>query len=146
MGAGRLLDDQIRAMPRHPGLLTEFSDEAAQMVGQEDFAQLLARFFHPDRKGAAFRCEPLDELPRIGIEFLPQGHHGHALFPVQDGFDFHAQAETVEQLRPQLPFLGIHGAYQDKAGGMGKGNPFAFEVVLPRSGGIQNDVHQVIIQ
>jgi len=57
-----------------------------------------------------------------------------------------AEAKTVQELRAQIPFLGVHRTDQDEPGGMGKGYSFPFHGVHPHSRRIEEQIHDVIFQ
>ena len=59
---------------------------------------------------------------------------------------FDAQPEAVQELGPELALLGVHGAHQDEAGRVGKGNTLALHHVDPHGRGVQEHVHQVVVQ
>src|SRR5207245_9989273 len=53
----------------------------------------------------------------------------NTLVRVADAFDIDAQTEAIEQLRPQLALLGIHGPDEDEARGVAERNAFALDDV-----------------
>src|SRR5438067_4121694 len=55
-------------------------------------------------------------IEQVGV-VLPDGpllDDGDALVEVADAFDVDTKAEPVEQLRPELPLLWVHGAHEDE--------------------------------
>src|SRR5207237_2433389 len=63
-----------------------------------------------------------------------------------DAFDTDTQTESIEQLRPQLALLGIHGPDEDEARGMAERNAFALDDVDAHRGCVEEDVDQVVVE
>src|SRR5439155_22292667 len=61
----------------------------------------------------------------------------NTLVRVADAFDIDAQTETIEQLRPQLALLGIHGPDEDEARGVAERNAFALDDVDAHRGCVE---------
>ena len=73
-------------------------------------------------------------------------HHLHPLVGVEQAAHVDAEPEPVEQLRPQLTLLGVHGPDQEKLGRVAGGYPLALHRVDPHRGGVQQDVDQVMVE
>ena len=82
----------------------------------------------------------------VGLEGQAALHHGHAGVEIVKARHFDAQPEAVQELGPELALLGVHGAHQDKAGRVGKRNPLPLHHVDPHGRGVQQHVHQVVVQ
>ena len=70
----------------------------------------------------------------------------NTLVRVADAFDIDAQTEAIEQLRPQLALLGIHGPDEDEARGVAERNAFALDDVDAHRGCVEEDVNQVVVE
>ena len=84
----------------------------------------------------------------MGIGFVSNAAADH-LAPFLRGHysvHFHGQAEPVQQLRPQVTLLRVHRPHQDKLGGMTYRNAFPLHVVASHGRGVQQHVHQVVVQ
>ena len=144
--ASRASDDEVGAMAGNRAVETEPRDQGANRIGNPDGIQVGA--------GARKPFSHLGLLPRIGgldptrIHFQTsfEVDHLHPLVDVGGRLDFDAEAETIEQLRPQLSFLRVHRSHQDEMGGMDDRHPFALDHVDPHRRGVEQDVHQVVIE
>ena len=56
------------------------------------------------------------------------------------------RAKTIQQLRTQVAFFGVHGADEDEARGVGEADAFALDDVYAHRGGIQQQVDDVVIE
>jgi len=56
------------------------------------------------------------------------------------------ESEPVEELRPKIPLFGVHGADEHEPGGMDIGNAFSFNHIDSGGCGVQQHVHQMIVQ
>ncbi len=67
--------------------------------------------------------------PRLGPAVLLEDED--ALGPLAQAADVHAEPEAVEQLRPQLPLLGVHRPDEDEPRRVPEGDPLALDVFTP---------------
>src|SRR5439155_4518855 len=72
--------------------------------------------------------------------------HRDAPGDIADASDLDDQAEPVEQLRPQLTFLGVHRPDQDEARRVRDAYAFALDRVDAHRGGVEQDIDQVIVE
>ncbi len=81
-----------------------------------------------------------------GVEREPPPHRLHPLVDVVGRADLHAQPEAVEQLRPQLALLGVHGAHQHEVRRVPVGDAVALHQVLAGHRHVEQHVDQVVGQ
>src|SRR5205085_10257947 len=72
-------------------------------------------------------------LQKIALEL----HDAQPLVDIGKCDDVDAQPEAVQQLRPQLPLFGVHGADQDEMGGMYDGHPLPLDDVDAHRRGVE---------
>ena len=72
--------------------------------------------------------------------------HLEALCFLLESIDDDPQAETILDLWPQGSFLGVHGTYQDKVGGIVYAQRAPSHNDAPLSGCIQDGIHDQIVQ
>lgn len=65
---------------------------------------------------------------------------------VSDAGDIDAEPEPIEQLRPDLPFFGVHGADENEAGRVLVGDALALNDVASAGGSVQQGVHEVVVE
>ena len=70
----------------------------------------------------------------------------HPLVQVADAFDVDAQAEAVEQLRPQLALLRVHRPDEDEPRGMRDGDSLALDGVDAHRRGVEEHVDNVVVE
>ena len=94
-----------------------------------------------------FSLSPLPyELLGVAIKGNTSPHHFRAYLNIALGLHVHRQTKTVQQLRPQFAFLGIHRANEDKGGWMAHRDAFTLNVIHAHSGGIEQDIDQVVAE
>lgn len=60
--------------------------------------------------------------------------------------DLGVHAEAIEELGAELALLGVAGSDEDEAGGVADGDTLTLHSVPPRSGRIEEDIHEVVIE
>src|SRR5438309_7555626 len=90
--------------------------------------------------------EALAERRGVGFPFLAALDDLNPLADVLDAFHVHRQPESIQQLRPQITFLRIHGAHQDETRRVPDRNPLALDHVDPHGRGIEQDVDQMVVE
>ena len=73
-------------------------------------------------------------------------HDRHALPRVGDAVHVHTQRKAIQELRPEVALLGVHGADQDEAGRVAEADPLPLHHVHAHGRGVQQQVHDVIVQ
>ena len=145
-GAGGLVHDDVGPQPVHLVLGAYVGDQVQHVTADVDLGQQ--------------RLATQDPLPFRTFGVLPQVHESvgvglvgdappHHLAPLLGGKGavyFHRQAEPVQQLRAQVPLFGVHGSHKDELGGVANGYSFPFNVIAPHGGGVQQHVHQVVVE
>jgi hypothetical protein len=86
------------------------------------------------------------EAVGVGLEGEAPPYRLGALGRVGEVGDVHHQAEAVEQLRPQVALLRVHGADQDEVRRVAQRQPLALDPVDTAGSGIEEDVHEVVGQ
>ena len=84
------------------------------------------------------------EFQRQIFERQPPPHHFGPQFRLAWTGDLDHQSKTVEQLRPQLAFFGIHGPDQDESRRMRQFDSLALHAVDAHGGRVQQHVDQVV--
>ena len=85
---------------------------------------------------------------RVGVGFVGDAPADHLppFFRSEGAVDLHGQTKPVQQLGTQVTFFGVHGAHQDEIGGVTDGDPLPLHVVAAHGGGVQKNVHQMVVQ
>ena len=139
-GLGHLEHEDVGPVAVHPLVHADGGDEPQEIMGEAHPGQALPG----SQNGLA--DEVLLPLPGggktlgVGLEGQAALHHGHAGVEIVKAGHFDAQPETVQELGPELPLLGVHGAHQDEAGRVGEGNPLPLHHVDPHGRGVQQHV------
>ena len=124
----------------------EPGDERADRIGQryarEALACRLQQVAQPSLPFGRGRVNGVGALQEIALEL----HDAQPLVDVGERDDVNAQAEAVQQLRPQFPLFGVHGADQDEMGGVHDGHPLALDDVDAHRCGIEEDVDEVVVE
>ena len=68
------------------------------------------------------------------------------LVGLPDALHVHTEPEAVQQLRPQLPLLRVHGPHQDEARRVHHRHPLPLHHVDPHRRRVQQHVHDVVVQ
>ncbi len=118
----RHLFDHLVAHTRRPGL----TQPAAQISLR---GRHLAGGQGPDRVGVECQTPPYRRRPLGRVACRPHPDR---------------QPETVQQLRPQVPLLRVHGPDQQEAAGVDVGDALPLHPVDAAGGHVQEHVHQVI--
>ena len=86
------------------------------------------------------------EVEGSGLEGHATAHHLTTLGRLENTVDLNGQAKAIQQLRTEVAFLGVHGADQHELGVVADGDALAFHVVAAHGGGVQQHVHQVVVE
>src|SRR2546430_11213953 len=70
----------------------------------------------------------------------------YALVQVADAFDVDTEPEAVEQLRPQLALLRVHGPDEDEPRRMRDRHALALDWVDAHGGGVEKHVNDVVVE
>ncbi len=143
-GRGGLADDEVGPEPFH----------ALPAAAGRDLRGHLSRDPDPgeDRPcGEEAGAEPLllrsPQRPEAdGVHFEGRDTRGRLgpLARIRQVFGGHQQAEPVEELGPQLPLLGIHGAHQDEPARVADRHALALHDRHAARRHVQEEVHQVV--
>ena len=146
VGAGGFEDHEVSPMPINPQAAGEGGDGRQVAVGVGDEVDELAGA--GDLFGElAVMGRPLDlERLGIGLEFHIALKDGDAIGHVADAADVDAEREAVEQLRPEIAFLRVHGADEDKAGRVGERDAFPFDDIDTHGGRVEQEVDDVVVE
>ena len=90
--------------------------------------------------------EPLRERRRVGVEGEPAAHHLGPLAGSRGAVDLDGEPEPVEQLRPQLAFLRVHGPDQQEPRRVAHRDAVALHVVRAQRRRVEQQVDQVVVQ
>ena len=124
----------------HPGHGIE------QGLGQGHLGQQGLGRPDPTPEGLLLRRPAGAEGGGVFLKGQAAAHHLLAGLRLLFAVHLHHQAEAIQQLGPQIPLLRVHGAHQDEAGRMAVGDPLPLHGVDPHGGGVQQHVHNVILQ
>ena len=64
----------------------------------------------------------------------------------RESANLHTESETIDELGPQFPFFGIHGAHQDEPRGLAGGNTITLDRDPAAGGRVQQKIDDVIRQ
>ena len=124
----------------------DFSDKAQEMPGNGDFGQTFARIGNTLTKRAFRFLVGSAESLRIGVKGLAPFQQLDTQGRIVLTDNGHGQAETIEQLRPQLAFLGIHGAHQNETRRMAQALPLTLHNVFTTFGRVEDAIDEVIVE
>ena len=138
--------DQVGTHAVHAERPAHRADLAERGVRQVDVRQAVAsrRDLRCQRGGVG--GEAAGECGGAGLEGQPAADHLGPFGRVVAGRRLHGQAEPVEQLRAQLPFLRVHGADQQEPRGVPDRDPLALHVVDAQRGRVEQQVDQVVVE
>jgi hypothetical protein len=71
---------------------------------------------------------------------------GDAVLDVAFALDFDREREAIPELWPEIALLGVHRPDERELGGMGDADAVALDAVLAGGRGVQQHVHEVIVQ
>ena len=126
----------------HADACNQVQHGIVQLYGREPVSRL-----DESRALPLFCLSPLRQEPLgVAIKGNAPPHHFRAHLDIALGLHVHRQTKTVQQLRPQFAFLGIHRANEDKGGWMAHRNAFALNIIHAHSGGIEQDIDQVVAE
>ena len=83
---------------------------------------------------------------RVGVVRHPAAHHLDPQRRVARRGHLDGEAEPVEQLRPELALLGVHGADQHEPGGVLDRDAVALDGRAAHRGGVEQQVDEVVVQ
>ena len=144
--ACRPRDDEVGAMAGDQAVETQPGDQGSDRVGELDAVEPCGRPLQLGAQPGLPVCP--NAVDRAGIlqEVALELHHLQPLIDVRRGDHIDAEAEPVEQLRPQLPLFGVHGAHQDEMRGMDNRDAFALDDVDAHCRRVEQDVHKVVVE
>ena len=145
-GPGRVIDDDVGPVPEHLGFHTDRGDQAHLGRGDANTLDRGDRFGEGSRQIVVRGRELVRELVVAPLESGIALGDQHPLVRVADALDVDAKPETVEELRAQLALLGVHRPYEDEARRMGERDTLSLDYVHAHGGGVEQDVHQVVVQ
>ena len=144
--ARRAGDHQVGTVTGYGTIEAEPGDERANRIGQRDARKAigcrLQQVAQPSLPFGRSLVNGLRALQEIALEL----HDAQPLVDVGQRDHVNAQPEAVQQLRPQLPLFGVHGADQDEMGGVDDRHPLALDDVDAHRGGIEEDVDEVVVE
>ncbi len=70
----------------------------------------------------------------------------HPFRSIRDAAHLDRQRETIQKLRAQIAFFGVHRTHQNEAGRVGKADAFAFDHVNAHRSRVQQQVHHMVVQ
>ncbi|GBD09941.1 hypothetical protein HRbin22_02203 [Candidatus Thermoflexus japonica] len=146
MGPRRLQDHQIRSMTVHPQTGHQPGDQQEIPRGMDDLGKPL-----PGRRDLlgelAFIRLPLRTEPlRVLFEGQVAPQDLRPLGRIPHPFHVHTEGKAIQELGPQIPFLGVHGPHQDETGGMLEGDPLPLHHIHPHRRCVQQHIHDVIVE
>ena len=133
-------------MAVHPLVQADGGDEPQEVFPVAHPGQKLPGGEDGLAQGLLLRLPAGREALGVRLEGQTALHHVHAGREVMQARHFDAEAEAVQQLGPQFPLFGVHGAHQDEAGRVGEGDALPLHHVDPHGRGIQEHVHQMVVQ
>ena len=83
---------------------------------------------------------------RVFVKSNAAAHHFRKHVDVVRRLYIDGQAKAIEELRPQFPLFGIHGAHQNKGRRMTDRHAFALDVIDSHGGSIKQNVDNVIAE
>ncbi len=95
------------------------------------------------RSASAYAC---DEGLGVGVEGEPAAYDLGAQLRVARRGDLDGEAEAVEELGAELALLGVHGADEHEAGGVGDRDAVALDGGAAHRGGVEQQVDEVVVE
>ena len=145
-GTGSLVHYDVAAEAVDLVLGADVGNEVEDVLGHGD----LGKKGTAAEEAAAFFGFGVVPLGNEGMGFGLEGDAAADDLAAVGGFkgavDFNGQPETVQKLRAQVAFLGIHGADEDEFGGVADGDTLAFHVVASHGGGVEEDIDQMVVE
>ena len=145
-GRGGLVDREVGAEALGPLVGAAGADGVEDGVGDDDRREELLGRGDPLAFAAVGLGPARGEGGRVGLEgeaaaddLGADGRVGHRL-------DVDGQAEAVEQLGPEVAFLGVHRADQDEPRRVAERHPLALDVVDAHRGGVEQEVDEVVAE
>src|SRR5438067_6135706 len=145
-GSGRAGHYQVGSMPRDRFVEAHAGDQGADRGRHDNLRQAPAGGFHRIPQAGLLAGELLAQSRRALGEPLLALHDPEPVVDVLQRLYVDAEPEAIEQLRPQLAFLRVHGADQDEVGGVDDGDGLPLHDVDPHRRRIQEHVHQVVVE
>ena len=133
-------------MTQRSGIDAHESDEPSDLRGYGDERQQLGGF-HDD--GAQVLVGAAESIVQITMSLATLGvalDDAHAFLHGAQAGDVDAQPEAIQQLRPQLALVRIHGAGEDEGRRVRERDAFALDGVAPHRSGIEEHVDYVVVE
>ncbi len=142
-GAGH---HDVSAQPVHLERGADGGDLTERRVPEHDRGQQCAGCVDPDRELLLLLRPALGETVRIGVVGKSAADHLGPLGRLPGGGDLDGQAESVQQLRPQLALLRVHRPDQQEPRRVPHRDALPLDVGAAHRGGVQQQVDQVVVE
>jgi hypothetical protein len=146
VGPGRLEDHDIGPVAVHLEVARQRGDGVQVAVGVDHQRQQIARLLDAAAQLALPGLPVVAEA--VGVLLVGDAALDDldTQLGIVDAGHVHGQAEAVQQLRPQVALLRVHGAHQDELGRVAEADALALHHVDPHGGRVQQQIHHVIVQ
>ena len=142
----RPIDHYVRPMAKDVGLDAYRRDETGLSLGDLHIVDGGDRLGERARKVVVGAGELVHELVVAALERRVSFGDEDALIGVADALHVDAEAEAVEQLRPELALLGVHRADEDEARWMQERHTLALDDVDTHRRGVEQYIDDVVVQ
>ncbi len=142
----RTRGDDVGAHPVDLEGGADLGDLEEHRVGELDLGEQLAGGGDPVGQRALGVGVRLDEGVGVGVEGEPAADDLGAQLRVARRGDLDGEAEAVEELGAELALLGVHGADEHEAGGVGDRDAVALDGGAAHRGGVEQQVDEVVVE
>ena len=143
-GPGAAVGHEVRPAALRARLRADPGGEDDGVVGDVDAGEAFPGRGDALGQGGLLLRPAAPESVRVGVEGDAAAHDLGPFLRIPGRHDVHGEAEAVEELRPELALLGVHGAHEEELGGMHGAHALAFHPVHPGGGHVEEDVHEVV--
>mmetsp|Transcript_27297 Transcript_27297/g.64133 ORF Transcript_27297/g.64133 Transcript_27297/m.64133 type:complete len:257 (+) Transcript_27297:117-887(+) len=145
-GASRPIRDDVATQAVNVQLRTNLGDFDGQRSGHLHLGQSLSGFQNQRLESVVLRCPNSFELLWCLGPFERPGQH---LFPplgTQSRADGTGQAEAIQELGPQISFIWVRSAHEDKSGGVAHTHTLSFHCVDAARGTVQQHIDELVVK
>ena len=137
-------DHDIGPVPGNQMLSAEVRDKPVESLRQADVRYQPSSRGDPLGQDEIVAGKVLAQCLWSSVECISPSEDFYSGSRVSRTSNLNGQAETVQELRPQLSLFRVHGADEDEACRVAMRYPFPLHHILPRGSHVEDRVHQMI--